>query len=223
MWHMLCTGAPPQNGCTSASIFDARYFHMTRLLRPWCSGLCLPVLLVIAAPVSAQLAGLAGTPLSVEARLFAGFPTGDFGEDDDLETGVGFGVEAAYNFLPALAVYAGFSRVSFGFDGVEDVNVIDSGFDLGLRYTLPAMGSLSPFLRGGLVYHELEFDADGGNFSTDRGLGFDIGGGIAIPLSPRFSLNPMINYVRYSPDIEDADDDFDVSYLGLGVSLAFRF
>ena len=196
---------------------------MSRLLRPWCSMLlCLPVMLAIAAPAVAQLAGLAGTPLSVEGRLFAGFPTGDFG-DGDLETGLGFGVEAAYNFLPALAVYGGYSRVSFGVDDVDDVNVVDSGFDFGLRYTLPAMGSLSPFLRGGLVYHELEVDADGQDESTDRGLGFDIGGGIAIPLTPRFSLNPMVNYLRYSADINGRNDDFDVSYLGLGVSLAFRF
>ena len=195
---------------------------MTRLLRAWCSVLCLPVLLVVARPASAQLAGLAGTPLSVEGRLFAGFPTGDFA-DGDLETGLGFGVEAAYNFLPALAVYGGYSRVSFGVDDADDVNLVDSGFDFGLRYTLPALSSLSPFLRGGLVYHELEVDADGQDQSTDRGLGFDIGGGIAIPLTPRFSLNPMVNYLRYSAEINGRNDDFDVSYLGLGVSLAFRF
>ena len=186
--------------------------------------LCIPALLALATPAAGQLAGLAGTPLSVEARLFGAFPTGDFGEGDDLETGLGFGVEAAYNVLPVIAIYAGFSRVSFGVDANENLDVVDSGFDFGLRWTLPAVANLSPFLRGGLVYHELEFDADGADVSTDRGLGFDIGGGFAVRLSPRWSINPLINYVRYSPDAEgNADDDFTVSYLGLGASLAFRF
>jgi hypothetical protein len=198
---------------------------MQQSIRVWCSMLvCIPAMVTLATPAAGQLAGLAGTPLSVEARLFGAVPLGEFGEDDDLNTGLGFAVEAAYNFLPVLAVYAGFSRVSFGVEGEDDVDLVDSGFDLGLRYTLPAVANLSPFLRGGLVYHRLEIDGDGGNFSTDRGLGFDIGGGIAIPLSPRLSLNPLVNYVRYSPEVEeDEDDGFDVSYLGLGVSLAFRF
>ena len=183
--------------------------------------LCIPLVFGATIPAAGQLAGRAGTPLLVEGRVFAGFPTGDFGEGDDLETGVGFGVEAAYNVTPAIAVFAGYSRLRFGVEGGGDFDFVDSGVNAGLRYTLPVVGSLVPYLRGGLVYHELEIDTPEGSFGTDYGLGFDIGGGLAVPLSPRFSIQPSISYVAYSPEVDGAD--FDVSYFTLGASLAYRF
>lgn len=183
--------------------------------------LCISLVLGTVAPAAGQLAGLAGTPLLIEGRVFAGFPTGDFGEGDDLDTGLGFGVEAAYNVTPSLAVFAGYSRLRFGVEGEGDFDLVDSGLDAGLRYTLPVVGSLRPYLRGGLVYHELEIDRPNGNSSTDYGLGFDIGGGLAVPLSPRFSIQPSISYVAYSSEVDGAD--FDVSYFTLGTSLAYRF
>lgn len=183
--------------------------------------LCITFMLGAAAPAAGQLAGLAGTPLLVEGRVFAGFPTGDFGRESDVQTGLGFGVEAAYNFTPTLALYAGYSRLRFGVEGGGDSGLVDSGVNAGLRYTLPVVQSLVPYLRGGLVYHQIELDAAGGNFSTDHGLGFDIGGGLAVPLSPRLSVHPSVSYVAYSPNVDESN--FDVSYITLGASLAYRF
>lgn len=162
-------------------------------------------------PAAAQLAGLAGTPLSVEGKLFAAVPTSSFG--DNLATGLGWGLEAAYNFTPRLAVYGGYGRASFDVEGMSDAEVNDAGLNAGLRATLPALGNLSPFLRGGLVFHELS-----GARSSDNELGFELGGGIAVPLSPRFSINPALSYLQYKPDVGST-----VSYLSLGASLAFRF
>jgi hypothetical protein len=170
----------------------------------------LPVLLG-ATPAAAQLAGLAGTPVSLEGRLFAAIPTGSFG--DNVGTGLGWGVEGAFNFTPRLAVYGGYSRARFGDDRAGVGDMTDAGLNLGLRGTLPALSLLSPFLRGGLVLHELS-----GSRQTDREVGFELGGGIAIPISPRFSINPSLSYLQYSPDTGG-----NVSYLSSGASLMFRF
>jgi hypothetical protein len=162
-------------------------------------------------PGAAQLAGLAGTPVGVEGRLFAAIPTGDFG--NNLGTGLGWGVEGTFNFTPRLAVYGGYSRAEFDVEGTGAGEVRDAGLNLGLRGTLPALGPLSPFLRGGLVYHELS-----GARTSDDELGFELGGGIAVPISPRLSINPALSYLQYSPD-----SGSNVSYLSLGASLMFRF
>lgn len=162
-------------------------------------------------PAAAQLAGLAGTPVGVEGRVFAALPTGSFG--NTLDTGLGWGVEGTFNFTPRLAVYGGYSRARFDDERADVSEVTDAGLNLGLRGTLPALGPLSPFLRGGLVFHELS-----GSRTSDNELGFELGGGLAVPLSPRFSVNPALSYLQYSPDFGDM-----VSYLSLGASLMFRF
>lgn len=172
--------------------------------------LALPVLLG-GTPAAAQLAGLAGTPVSLEGRLFAAVPTGSFG--DNLGTGLGWGLEGAFNFTPRLALYGGYSRAEFDIEGAGGGEIRDAGLNFGLRGTLPALGLMSPFLRGGLVFHELS-----GSRQSDRELGFELGGGIAIPISPRFSINPALSYLQYSPD-----NGSNVSYLSAGASLMLRF
>ena len=164
-----------------------------------------------ASPAAAQLAGLAGTPVGIEGRLFAAFPTGSFG--NTLDTGLGWGVEGTFNFTPRLAVYGGYSRARFDDERAGVSEVTDAGFNVGLRGTLPALRTLSPFLRGGLVFHELS-----GSRTADNELGFELGGGIAIPLSPRFSVNPALSYLQYSPD-----NGSNVSYVSAGASRMFRF
>lgn len=183
---------------------------MSRFLVRHVFLFALPVLFT-ANPAAAQLAGLAGTPVGVEGRLFAAIPTGSFG--NDLGTGLGWGVEGTFNFTPRLGLYGGYSRAEFDVEGAGGGEVRDDGLNFGLRGTLPALGLLSPFLRGGLVFHELS-----GSRETDSELGFELGGGIAVPLSPRFSINPALSYLQYSPDTGST-----VSYLSLGASLMFRF
>jgi hypothetical protein len=136
--------------------------------------------------------------------------------------GLGLALGGAYNFTPSLAVYAGFSRLSFGVEGGGDLDLVDSGLNAGLRYTLPVVGrTLVPYLRGGLVYHQLSIDTPFGRSSSDYGLGFDIGGGLAVPLSPRFSLQPSVSYVAYSPNIDGRSSN--VSYFTMGAGLGYRF
>jgi opacity protein-like surface antigen len=164
------------------------------------------------------------TPFSIELRAGAALPTGDFG--DGLNTGWTAGLTGQYNFTPMIGVYAGYQIASFGADdeeaGDEDISVNDRGFNAGLRASLSPLAGFSPWLKGGLVYNELEIDVDGESVTTDSQLGFEVGGGLAFPLGPRISITPGVTYTMYSFDDEDLDLDLDVSHVKIDIGLNFR-
>lgn len=196
----------------------------------------------LAGNAQAQMYG--GLPLSVEVRGGLGIPTGDFGEESDgaeIENGVGFGANLKYQFTPLLAAYAGYSRFEFGTDLGDDpelseveVDVIDSGFNGGVQANfspMMALGGMSPWLRGGAVYREVEFEAGdddvGVSVESDPALGFEVGGGLDYPLGQVISVTPGVRYVRYTPEFDDAidagEDEGDVSYFVADIGLQFRF
>jgi len=164
------------------------------------------------------------TPFSIEVRGGAALPTGDFGEG--LNTGWTAGVTGQFNFTPMVGVYAGYSIASFSSDEDEtgeEIDVNDRGFNAGLRASFgPLAAGLSPWLKGGLVYNELEFEEEGVSITTDSKLGFEVGGGLAFPLGPRISVTPGVTYTMYSFDDEDLDLDLDVSHVKLDIGLNFR-
>jgi opacity protein-like surface antigen len=165
------------------------------------------------------------TPFSIEVRAGAAFPTGDFGEG--LNTGWTAGLTGQYNFTPMIGVYAGYQFASFSTDDEEvgedeDVNLNDRGFNAGLRASLSPLAGFSPWVKGGLVYNELEFEVDGESVTSDSKLGFEVGGGLAFPLGPRISVTPGVTYTMYSFDDEDLDLDLDVSHLKVDIGLNFR-
>jgi opacity protein-like surface antigen len=171
--------------------------------------------------VMAPAALHAQTPLSVEVQAGVVVPTGDFA-DDFATTGFGFGINAAYRVMPMLDIYAGYSWQRFGVDEGDfedvDVDVDDSGFALGARFNF-AMPALSPWVRGGLIFHELKVSgSEGGfsaSFSSDRTLGFEAGGGIAYPLAPNIDLTPALMFRTYKPEFDGESSESSVSYFGL--------
>lgn len=166
-------------------------------------------------------------PLAVEVRGGAGFPTGDFG--DMVKTGYGFGVNGQFNVTPVIGVYAGYNRFEFDREGtvadVADAKAIDSGLNAGVQATFaPMMGfaGAAPFLRGGAVYHRVNFATDGGDSKTDYGLGFEVGGGLDVPLGPTVSLTPGVRYIRYTPEFGGTKLDRDINYVAADVGLKIR-
>lgn len=175
-------------------------------------------------------------PLSVEVRGAAAFPTGDFGDNDVIDTGYGFEVIGKYAVTPGLAIYGGYDRFSFGLDeDIEtDTDVTDSGFVLGGQLSLPLSGMtrFTPWLRAGAIYNQLSIEGSENNVSvkieSDRSLGFEVGGGLAIPLGQVVSITPGVRYRAYSADFDFSDfgedeNSTDVSYITAGVGLSFRF
>ncbi len=158
------------------------------------------------------------TPFSVEVRGGIALPTGDLG--DIAETGYDFGANAAFGFSPNAAVYAGYTFNSFGADGLDDVDLQIKGFNGGVRLGVPvAVAGLAPYLKGGAVYYQGEISGDddivGDDNESDNEWGFEVGGGVAVPLGMRGSFTPEVRYT-------DVGGDIDANFVTVDVGLRFR-
>ena len=166
-------------------------------------------------------------PFSFELRGGMGFKTEEFRPSDVGTTtasgGVGVGANVAVDFLPGVAVYGGYDRYSFNAEvqGV-DAEYIDQGFVAGAKVAPPigALVGLRPWLRGGVLFHELELTEV--DEKSGRTTGFEVGGGIDIPLGLVLSFTPGVIYRQYSPDYGDDANDGKVSYFDVSLGLKAR-
>lgn len=181
---------------------------------------------VFAGSASAQIPNI--TPFSVEVRGGVALPQGEE-FSDGLETGYTLGANVGYQVVPMLGVYAGYTRSSFGFDDVdaEDIRVIDKGFDAGVRFSVPTpLIPIDPFVKVGVIYHQIGFDGDGANVDLDSEIGFEAGAGLGFNILPKVQLTPAVTYSQFKVDGEDfgegAESDLDVKNLRLDIGLRIR-
>jgi len=156
------------------------------------------VLAAMALAAGAGRAQAQGTlPISVQVRLDAGLPIGDFKEQ--VKSGLGWGVDAAFDVSPNFALYAGYS--SFDFDVKSStVTVRDDGFDVGGRVLLGSGGGvLTTYAQFGALFH---------NGDT----GFEAGIGAEYTVGPAVTLTPLARYRQLG----------DTQYVGVGVGLTLR-
>lgn len=168
------------------------------------------------------------TPFSVEVRGGAGFPTGDLG-DEDLgggEPDFAASGSVTYHALPVIGIYGGYSYNRFGVDGVDDAEYVHSGFSAGVRAGIPTpLLPIDPWVKAGAVYNTFEASgfADAEiNGESDREWGFEVGGGLGLPLGPKVSITPGVTYTSVSYGDEDADLDVDISHVTVDVGLRIR-
>lgn len=191
----------------------------------------LVALAAVALAGSAQAQAVPASPFSVEVRGGLAFPTGDL--DDVADSGITVGANGTFMFTPMLGLYAGFTYNSFGFsEEGEDVfegSINTYGLDAGLKamFTTPTL-PVSPFLKGGLVYHKAQIEIEGVDLGdegeSESGLGFEVGGGVMIPLGPRLSFTPGVSYTSFKPgDSEDDDEVENISSFRVDVGLNIRF
>lgn len=152
--------------------------------------------LACAAPAAAQLRA---SDFSFGGRVLAARPVGERGEG--LDAGTGFGFDVGYDIGPGLMLYAGFSRTVFPVeDSTEDADRVDSGIDAGVL-TMPRIGGVPLWLRGGVVLHEAETHlASGGGDGLDdgeSGPGLESGAGVALWLGRHLLLLPGVAYTAY--------------------------
>jgi hypothetical protein len=175
--------------------------------------------LALAAPAAVQ----AQSPFSVEVHAGVVVPTGDFA--DIATTGFGFGAHAAYQVMPMLDLYAGYSWQRFGvedeFNG--DLDLDDSGFAVGARVNLMGMPGFDPWIRGGVILHEIKISEGGFSLTSDRAVGFEVAAGLAFPIAPRVSITPAVTFRTYSPEFEGESLDESVSYFGVQVGGRIAF
>jgi hypothetical protein len=181
------------------------------------------------APVQAQLPNV--TPFAFEVRGGLAFPTGDLKDTEDdvgsVESGVTFGANVTFHFMPMLGIYAGYTYNQFGVEGLEELDLTDQGFNAGVRIAVPTpLIPIDPYLKAGLVYNQLSFSFDGEDedfIDSDHSLGFEVGAGVGIGLGPKLSFTPQVTYTSYKPKYDgENDDDFTVSHIRVDVGLRLR-
>ena len=163
-------------------------------------------------------------PLSGEGRMDYAVPVRDF--DDIADEGISWGAGVSLGVTPGLGVYGTYSQTEFELAAAEDVEVQDAGFSVGLTTALPSVSGISPWLGAGLVIHQFELDDDSdGDDGVEEDLGFEVGGGLAVPLGANIRLTPGIGYRQYGVDVGTllGTAEFDVSYFTAGVGVNFSF
>ncbi|MBW3654471.1 MAG: hypothetical protein KY444_00060 [Gemmatimonadetes bacterium] len=195
-----------------------------------------PIALILLA-TAAQTAGaqrLPRLPVSVEVRVGAGIPVGEFTEE---EPGVGagagpaFSAGALFHVSNALAVYGAYSRTYFACGACDatglDEQVVDAGAEFGVQAMLPVrLAGASPWLRAGGVYRQLTFSGEGDQLSSEPGFGFEAGGGVAVPLTRSISIGPGVRFRTYAAELDLGafpNRTVDVSQVLADVGIVYRF
>ena len=181
-------------------------------------------------PAAAQLP--AGTWLSVDALPTFGIPRGDFASGPaGAGDGTGFAAGAAVG-RGSLGVYVEYQRILFDCErcGQLDLDdrLADTGWEAGLMGRGPALPfGVRPWVRGGVLFHQLMFAGQGATTASDAAMGPAVGGGLRIPVYRFIEIAPSLTYQSYEARFDFAGESLgsrgaDVSYLIYRVGLAVR-
>jgi opacity protein-like surface antigen len=148
-------------------------------------------MIAAAAPASAQ----GYNPFQIGASGGIAFPTSDLGN----VTNTGYNVSVMVGYKPQLtpiSVRAEAAYNQFG-SNVFNGNVNIPAFTGNLVFGLP-MGMLSPYAIGGAGLYRTNVNVTNGGSAGENHFGFNIGGGIKIPLSTSFETFVEARYNRVS-------------------------
>jgi opacity protein-like surface antigen len=153
--------------------------------------------IVLSASSSSAAAQFSSNPFQIGASAGIAFPTSDLGEI----AGTGYNVAVAVGYKPVLSpigvrVEAAYNE--FGLEGA-DGNVNIPAFTGNLVYALPGV-SFSPYIIGGAGLYRTNIDVGGGGSTGQNRFGFNVGGGIKIPLSSSFETFAEARYNRVTVD-----------------------
>ncbi len=196
-----------------------------------------PALVLSAAVLATTTASAQSTlPITVEVRAGAAIPTGDFG--DGTSTGWGVGATVRYAVSPMVELYGGYDHFDFGTDEeLDDTGVDfalqDDGVRAGGRFNFSTLGSVSPWVEGGLLFNRSRIEVGVGsvsfNVDSDWTLGFEAGAGFGVALSPRVTLTPGVRYRIHEAEFEVEDDEggtvtetVDVTYVAIDLGVNIR-
>lgn len=149
----------------------------------------------------------------------------------DLKTDYGIEGTFSYRIMPHLGAYAGWSWNRFSADKSFVGNNMDfeeTGYIAGLEFIHPIQSSdISYMIRCGGTYNHIETENSDGNIINDtgHGLGWQIGGGIAIPIATRWRLVPEVRYRSLSRTIklQETSTPADLNYISGGIGLSYSF
>lgn len=149
----------------------------------------------------------------------------------DLHFGLGYEVIFQYSFTKHIGIYTGWGYTNFSakdsstspFDCFDE-----TGYVLGLQFQHP-IGSnpISFFVRGGGLVNHLEVEDENGDLIVDtkHGLGWQLAGGVEIPLGSNWSITPGVkfNSLSRTSETEDSTIKFDLDYLSIRLGIIKRF
>jgi hypothetical protein len=148
---------------------------------------------VVGLAAAAPLAQAQGyNPFEIGASGGIAFPTGDLGNN----TNTGYNIAVAVGFrsqFSPLAVRAEAAYNQFGIQGGGG-NLNIPAFTGNIEYTLPLGLGFTPYAIGGAGLYRPSVDFGGGNTGTENHFGWNVGGGVKLPLS---SFNTFIE-ARYN-------------------------
>lgn len=141
-----------------------------------------------------------------------------------------FRINASYTVLPVLDTYISYVRTGFGCNQSSGgfcnkaPDFTSSGFNVGVRLNHPpGANKWIPWLRAGITYQTLKTKVNKVNFSdSNSGIGFEVGAGIAYPVTRNIKIVPSINYSRYSITDKNGNDWPVVVIMGL-VGVRYEF
>jgi opacity protein-like surface antigen len=187
------------------------------------------VSMMLVAAVVAWRPASAQSPVSLEVTGVGALPTQTLG-GADLKTGFGFGANVRYRFMPHLAAYGGWEWHHTRSDQLiagRTTDVEDTGYTFGLRFEHPIATNLAYWVRAGGLYNHIELENADGQMVSDsgHGLGWEVGGGVAVPITPRIALTPGVRYRTLTRDLEigDLTRSSTLSYTTIGAGIAFTF
>jgi len=168
---------------------------------------------------------------NLELRGEVAVPTAEMDEQLDLKTGFGFGVAAKYSVARPLAIYLGWDR--FRFNGATSdfaARVVDRGFRLGLQAGIPQPDRrVRPFATAGAVFNraslELRDSTATHDFRADRSAGYELGGGLRVPVAQGIWVVPEARYRAHASSWNTTlltDPEIDISYLALNLGVVIR-
>jgi hypothetical protein len=147
------------------------------------------VILAAAAPASAQ----GYNPFQIGASGGIAFPSGDLGS----AANTGYNVAVILGYKPELTPIGVRAEAAYNQFGSKNFsgNVNIPSFTGNLVFGLPT-GTLSPYAIGGAGLYRTNVDVTGFGSAGENHFGFNIGGGIKIPLSTSFETFVEARYNR---------------------------
>jgi hypothetical protein len=186
-------GTPGFATCAMRSCISNQQLNSGATVNRFVLSTCLAsaALIAAAAPASAQ----GYNPFQIGAAGGIAFPTSDLG--NVANTGYDIAVMVGYKpqFTP-IGVRAEAAYNQFG-SKVFNGNVNIPSFTGNLVFGLP-MGMLSPYAIGGAGLYRTNVNLTNGGSAGENHFGFNIGGGIKIPLSTSFETFVEARYNRVS-------------------------
>ena len=162
---------------------------------------------------------------ALDFRGGVALPAEDLG-DTSLNTGFGLGVTASYRIQPHLRIYGGWDWTHFVTDDDAEFDVEPNGYAFGLQFQHPFSNSMWGWVRAGGLYNHIEVeDGDGSVFDSGHELGWEVGGGVRLPLGQRLALTPGVRYRAFSADFDvaAAPASVDMSFFSAEMGISWSF